>query len=164
MLNDGLNALEIVSTTRRGVDVNHVTLSFVYGSPIGFEESQAALAGFLDRHGQRLWRVCVTAAKARLVIGDETGSPQAIRVMIDNLSGFVAIFEAHKEITTEKGKAILKSIGPIGACHLQPVNFPYPTKEWLQPKRFKARVVFNRSTLHPSIPPVKLERPWLKRP
>jgi acetyl-CoA carboxylase/biotin carboxylase 1 len=50
LLNDALNALEVVSATRRGVDVNHVTLNFVYGIPIGFEELQAALAGFLERH------------------------------------------------------------------------------------------------------------------
>ncbi|WAR61971.1 hypothetical protein PtB15_14B64 [Puccinia triticina] len=141
LLNDALNALEVVSATRRGVDVNHVTLNFVYGIPIGFEELQAALAGFLERHGKRLWRLRVTAAEVRLVIEDESGSPQAIRVMIDNLSGFVVKFEAYKEVTTEKGKTILKSIGPVGAYHLQPVNFPYPTKEWLQPKRFKAHVV-----------------------
>ncbi|POV99067.1 hypothetical protein PSTT_13983 [Puccinia striiformis] len=141
LLNDALNALELVSATRRGVDVNHLTLNFVYGIPIGFEELQTALAGFLERHGKRLWRLRVTAAEVRLVIEDESGSPQAIRVMIDNLSGFVVKFEAYKEVTTEKGKTILKSIGPVGAYHLQPVNFPYPTKEWLQPKRFKAHVV-----------------------
>ncbi|MBW0484104.1 hypothetical protein O181_023819 [Austropuccinia psidii MF-1] len=141
LLNDALNALEVVSATRRGVDVNHVTLNFVYGIPIGFEELQSALAGFVERHGKRLWRLRVTAAEVRLVIEDENGAPQAIRVMIDNLSGFVVKFEAYKEVMTEKGKAILKSIGPIGAYHLQPVNFPYPTKEWLQPKRFKAHVV-----------------------
>ncbi|KAI8443300.1 acetyl-CoA carboxylase [Phakopsora pachyrhizi] len=141
LLNDALNALEVVSASRRGVDVNHVTLNFVYGIPIGFEELQTALAGFLDRHGKRLWRLRVTAAEVRLVIEDETGNPQAIRVIIDNLSGFVVKFEAYKEVKTEKGKTILKSIGPVGAYHLQPVNFPYPTKEWLQPKRFKAHVV-----------------------
>lgn len=141
LLNDALNSLEVVSATRRGVDVNHVTLNFVYGIPIGLEELQTALTGFLDRHGKRLWRLRVTAAEVRLVIEDENGSPQAIRVMIDNLSGFVVKFEVYKEVTTEKGKSILKSIGPIGAYHLQPVNFPYPTKEWLQPKRFKAHVV-----------------------
>ncbi|OAV88065.1 hypothetical protein PTTG_29169 [Puccinia triticina 1-1 BBBD Race 1] len=65
---------------------------------IGFEELQAALAGFLEQHGKRLWRLRVTAAEVRLVIEDESGSPQAIRVMIDNLSGFVVQFEAYKEL------------------------------------------------------------------
>ena len=55
LLNDALNALEVVSATRRGVDVNHVTLNFVYGIPIGFEELQAALAGFLERHVSTLF-------------------------------------------------------------------------------------------------------------
>ncbi|KAG0148460.1 hypothetical protein CROQUDRAFT_105706 [Cronartium quercuum f. sp. fusiforme G11] len=142
LLNDALNALEVVSASQRGVDVNHVSLNFVYGIPIGFEELQTALAGFLDRHGKRLWRLRVTAAEVRLVIEDEHGAPQAIRVMIDNLSGFIVKLEAYSEVTLESGKVVLKSIGPtLGAYHLQPVNFPYPTKEWLQPKRYKAHVV-----------------------
>ncbi|KAH9821615.1 acetyl-CoA carboxylase [Melampsora americana] len=142
LLNDALNALEVVSASHRGVDVNHVSLNFVYGIPIGFEELQTALAGFLDRHGKRLWRLRVTAAEVRLVIEDQNGGPQAIRVIIDNLSGFIVKLEAYSEVTLENGKVVLKSIGPtIGAYHLQPVNFPYPTKEWLQPKRYKAHVV-----------------------
>lgn len=50
LLNDALNALEVTSASRRGVDVNHVSLNFVYGIPIDFAEVQSALAGFLERH------------------------------------------------------------------------------------------------------------------
>lgn len=91
--------------------------------------------------GKRLWRLRVTAAEIRLVIEDGHGNVQPIRVMLDNVSGFVVKYEAYREVADDKGQPILKSIGPIGAYHLQPVNFPYPTKEWLQPKRYKAHVV-----------------------
>lgn len=102
---------------------------------------QQALAGFIDRHGKRFWRLRVTGAEIRIVIEDAEGNIQPIRAIIENVSGFVVKYEAYREVSTDTGVPILKSIGPQGAFHLQPVNSPYPTKEWLQPKRYKAHVV-----------------------
>lgn len=116
-------------------------LNFLYSLRLDFEDVQTALAGFIDRHGKRFWRLRVTGAEIRIVIEDAQGNIQPIRAIIENVSGFVVKYEAYREVVTEKGITILKSIGPQGALHLQPVDFPYPTKEWLQPKRYKAHVV-----------------------
>ncbi|KDE05599.1 acetyl-CoA carboxylase [Microbotryum lychnidis-dioicae p1A1 Lamole] len=138
---DVLDTLEVVSATRRTADGNHISLNFIYSLRLDFEDVQTALAGFIDRHGKRFWRLRVTGAEIRMVIEDAQGNIQPIRAIIENVSGFVVKYEAYREVTTEKGIVILKSIGPQGALHLQPVNFPYPTKEWLQPKRYRAHVV-----------------------
>ncbi|KAG0048069.1 acetyl-coenzyme-A carboxylase, partial [Linnemannia elongata] len=47
--------------------------------------------------------------------------------------GYVLNVDTYREIQTDKG-AIFKSVGPTGPFHLLPVNQPYPTKEWLQPR------------------------------
>ncbi|KAL8276908.1 hypothetical protein RQP46_010736 [Phenoliferia psychrophenolica] len=141
LITDVLDTLEVVSASRRAADGNHISLNFVYSLRLEFEDVQQALAGFIDRHGKRFWRLRVTGAEIRIIIEDSTGAIQPIRAIIENVSGFVVKYEAYREVETEKGLAIYKSIGPQGAFHLQPVNFPYPTKEWLQPKRYKAHVV-----------------------
>merc|ERR1719487_1070877 len=141
LITDVLDTLEVVSAQRRSADGNHISLNFLYSLRLDFEEVQTALAGFIDRHGKRFWRLRVTGAEIRIVLEDAHGNIQPIRAIIENVSGFVVKYEAYREVTTDKGQVILKSIGPQGAFHLQPVNFPYPTKEWLQPKRYKAHVV-----------------------
>ncbi|KAI5477007.1 hypothetical protein MNV49_006965 [Pseudohyphozyma bogoriensis] len=141
LITDVLDTLEVASASRRAADGNHISLNFVYSLRLDFEDVQTALAGFIDRHGKRFWRLRVTGAEIRIIIEDAQGNTQPIRAIIDNVSGFVVKYEAYREVETDKGATILKSIGPQGALHLQPVNFPYPTKEWLQPKRYKAHVV-----------------------
>ncbi|BGO92724.1 hypothetical protein NBRC10512_003896 [Rhodotorula toruloides] len=141
LVTDVLDSLEVASSQRRAADGNHISLNFLYSLRLDFDEVQAALAGFIDRHGKRFWRLRVTGAEIRIVLEDAQGNIQPIRAIIENVSGFVVKYEAYREVTTDKGQVILKSIGPQGALHLQPVNFPYPTKEWLQPKRYKAHVV-----------------------
>ncbi|GAA5906155.1 hypothetical protein JCM6882_006061 [Rhodosporidiobolus microsporus] len=141
LITDVMDTLEVVSASKRAADGNHISLNFLYSLRLDFEEVQTALAGFIDRHGKRFWRLRVTGAEIRIVIEDAQGNIQPIRAIIENVSGFVVKYEAYREVTTDKGQVILKSIGPQGAFHLQPVNFPYPTKEWLQPKRYKAHVV-----------------------
>ena len=76
-----------------------------------------------------------------MVIEDEDGNALPIRAFIENVSGFVVKYEAYQEVQNEKGTAILKSIGDQGQFHLQPVNFPYSTKESLQPKRYQAHII-----------------------
>jgi acetyl-CoA carboxylase/biotin carboxylase 1 len=83
----------------------------------------------------------VTQAEIRIVIEDEEGVATPIRAFIENVSGFVVKYEAYQEVTTDRGSAILRSIGPQGQYHLQRVNAPYTTKESLQPKRYQAHVV-----------------------
>ncbi|KAG1780813.1 carboxyl transferase domain-containing protein [Suillus placidus] len=120
-----LDALEVVSAQHRNADVNHIFMNFVYNLAVSYEDVLTAIAGFIERHGKRLWRLHVTGSEIRIALEDSEGN---------NVSGFV-------EITTDKGTTILKSIGEKGPLHLQPVHQPYPTKESLQPKRYQAHLI-----------------------
>lgn len=141
LVNSVLDTLEIVSGQHRQADCNHIMVNCVHNLPVTFDDVQEALAGFIERHGKRLWRLRVTQAEIRIAIEDEDGAVTPIRSFIENVSGFVVKYEAYQEVSTDKGAAILKSIGPQGQYHLQRVNFPYTTKESLQPKRYQAHVV-----------------------
>ncbi|KAJ9106305.1 hypothetical protein QFC21_001450 [Naganishia friedmannii] len=141
LVNSILDTLEIVSSTHRQADCNHIMINCVHHLAISFDDIQEALAGFIERHGKRLWRLRVTQAEIRIVIEDADGAITPIRSFIENVSGFVVKYEAYQEVSTDKGAAMLKSIGPQGQFHLQRVNFPYTTKESLQPKRYQAHVV-----------------------
>lgn len=141
LVNSILDTLEIVSGQHRQADCNHIMVNCVHTLHVSFDDVQEALAGFIERHGKRLWRLRVTQAEIRIVIEDEDGIQTPIRSFIENISGFVVKYEAYQEVATDKGPAILKSIGPQGSFHLQRVNFPYTTKNSLQPKRYQAHVV-----------------------
>ena len=141
LVGDILDTLEVVSSQHRQADCNHISVNCVYSLNVTFDDVQEALAGFIERHGKRLWRLRVTQAEIRVVIEDDEGNVTPIRAFIENVSGFVVKFEAYQEVNNEKGVAILKSIGDQGQFHLQPVNFPYTTKESLQPKRYQAHVI-----------------------
>ncbi|KAG8859982.1 acetyl-coenzyme-A carboxylase [Serendipita sp. 411] len=58
-----LDALEVVSNQYRNTDCNHISMNFVYNLNVGIEEVHEAIAGFLERHGKRLWRLHVTGAE-----------------------------------------------------------------------------------------------------
>ncbi|KAK5673863.1 acetyl-coenzyme-A carboxylase, partial [Elasticomyces elasticus] len=70
--------------------------------------------------------------------------PYPLRVIITNTYGFIIQVELYIEKKSEKGQWIFHSIGgtnKLGSMHLRPVGTPYPTKEWLQPKRYKAHLM-----------------------
>jgi acetyl-CoA carboxylase / biotin carboxylase 1 len=136
-----LDALEIVNAQYRNTDCNHISLNFVYKLQVTYEEVLQAIAGFIDRHGKRLWRLHVTGAEIRIILEDAEGNVTPIRAVIDNVSGFIINYHGYQEITTERGHTILKSIGEKGPLHLQAVHQPFPTKESLQPKRYQAHLV-----------------------
>ncbi|EIW67071.1 hypothetical protein TREMEDRAFT_40657 [Tremella mesenterica DSM 1558] len=141
LVGDILDTLEVVSSRYRQADCNHISVNCVYSLNVTFEDVQEALAGFIERHGKRLWRLRVTQAEIRVVIEDDEGHVVPIRAFIENVSGFVVKYEAYQEVINENGVAILKSIGDQGQYHLQPVNFPYSTKESLQPRRYQAHII-----------------------
>jgi acetyl-CoA carboxylase/biotin carboxylase 1 len=141
LVGDILDTLEVVSSQFRQADCNHISVNIVYSLNVTFDDVQEALAGFIERHGKRLWRLRVTQAEIRVVIEDDEGNVLPIRAFIENATGFVVKYEAYQEVTNEKGVSTLKSIGDIGQFHLQPVNFPYATKESLQPRRYQAHVI-----------------------
>ncbi|KAJ5502949.1 ATP-grasp fold subdomain 1 [Penicillium fimorum] len=143
LMNDILDALEIIGNNNS--DLNHIFINFspVFNlQPVDVEQ---ALAGFLDRFGRRLWRLRVTGAEIRILCTDPaTGMPYPLRVIISNTYGFIINVELYIERKSEKGEWIFQSIGgtaKLGSMHLRPVATPYPTKEWLQPKRYKAHLM-----------------------
>jgi len=136
-----LDALEIVSAQHRNADCNHIFMNFVYNLPVEYEDVLAAISGFIERHGKRLWRLHVTGSEIRIALEDKAGNATPIRCIIENVSGFIVNYHGYQEITTDKGTTILKSIGEKGPLHLQPVHLAYPTKESLQPKRYQAHLI-----------------------
>ncbi|KAF9288230.1 acetyl-coenzyme-A carboxylase [Mortierella alpina] len=145
LLNDILDALEIVGATYKQSDCNHLFINFIPTFQLDATEVETALKGFIDRHGKRLWRLRVTGAEIRFNVQSKSANgveadPVPLRFIISNVSGYVLNVDTYREVQTEKG-AIFKSVGPTGPFHLLPVNQPYPTKEWLQPRRYKAHLM-----------------------
>jgi acetyl-CoA carboxylase/biotin carboxylase 1 len=143
LMNDILDALEVIGNNNS--DLNHIFINFSPVFPLEPQAVEEALAGFLDRFGHRLWRLRVTAAEIRILCTDPaTGVPYPLRVIINNTYGFIIQVELYVEKKSEKGEWVFHSIGgtnKVGSMHLRAVSTPYPTKEWLQPKRYKAHLM-----------------------
>ncbi|KAI9723252.1 MAG: Acetyl-CoA carboxylase [Candelaria pacifica] len=144
LMNDILDALEIIGNNNS--DLNHIFINFAAVFPLQPHEVEEALVGFLERFGRRAWRLRVTGAEIRIICTEPTtGMPYPLRVVITNTAGYVIQVELYAERKSDKGgEWIFQSIGgttKIGAMHLRSVSTPYPTKEWLQPKRYKAHLM-----------------------
>jgi acetyl-CoA carboxylase/biotin carboxylase 1 len=143
VINDIFDALEIIGTSNS--DLNHMFINFSPIFPLQPQEVEHSLQGFLDRFGPRGWRLRVAQVEIRIICTDPaTGMPYPLRVIITNTSGYVIQVEMYAERKSEKGDWVFHSIGgttKIGAMHLLPVSSPYPTKNWLQPKRYKAHIM-----------------------
>jgi acetyl-CoA carboxylase/biotin carboxylase 1 len=165
LINDILDALEVVSGARPNSDCNHLFISFIPTFVLGADEVETALTNFIERHGKRLWRLHVTGGEIRFIVQTSPNGPAIpIRFCISTISGFVIKVDIYMEKKKLDGTWIFSSINsnhqppqrspsnttptsPIpnvsstGPLHLQPINAPYRTKEWLQPKRYKAHVM-----------------------
>ncbi|KAI1867775.1 uncharacterized protein JN550_006916 [Neoarthrinium moseri] len=143
VVNDIFDALEIIGNNNS--DLNHLFLNFSPVFQLRPEEVEHSLQGFLDRFGPRAWRLRVAQVEIRIVCTDpSTGMPYPLRVLITNTSGYVVQVEIYAERKSEKGGMVFHSIGgttKIGAMHLLPITTPYPTKNALQPKRYKAHLM-----------------------
>ncbi|KAL2017532.1 hypothetical protein VTK56DRAFT_2024 [Thermocarpiscus australiensis] len=143
VINDIFDALEIIGT--HNSDLNHMFINFTPVFQLQPQEVEHSLQGFLDRFGSRAWRLRVTQVEIRIICTDpSTGMPYPLRVIITNTSGYVIQIEMYAERKSEKGEWVFHSIGgttKIGSMHLLPVSTPYPTKNWLQPKRYKAHLM-----------------------
>ncbi|RFU30919.1 hypothetical protein B7463_g5389, partial [Scytalidium lignicola] len=144
LMNDILDALTIIGNNNS--DLNHIFINFSPVFPLQPPEVEQALGGFLERFGRRLWRLRVTGAEIRIMCTDPTtGMHYPLRVVISNTSGYVIQVEMYVERKPEKGGDwVFHSIGgttKIGSMHLRSVSTPYPTKEWLQPKRYRAHLM-----------------------
>ncbi|KAI6709925.1 acetyl-CoA/biotin carboxylase [Diplocarpon mali] len=137
-----------VFTENRNIHIYEAVGKDVEGDKRYFTRAvvEKALGGFLERFGRRLWRLRVTGAEIRIICTEPTtGMPYPLRVVITNTSGYVIQVEMYAERKSEKGgEWVFQSIGgttKVGSMHLRPVSTPYPTKEWLQPKRYKAHIM-----------------------
>ncbi|KAI0594568.1 acetyl-CoA carboxylase [Biscogniauxia sp. FL1348] len=143
VINDIFDALEIIGNNNS--DLNHMFLNFTPVFQLKPQEVEESLQGFLDRFGPRAWRLRVAHVEIRIICTDSaTGLPYPLRVIITNTSGYVVQVEVYAERKSEKGEMVFHSIGGtnrIGSMHLMPVASPYPTKNWLQPKRYKAHLM-----------------------
>ncbi|ORX57605.1 acetyl-CoA carboxylase [Hesseltinella vesiculosa] len=144
LLTDILDTLEIVSHDYKNSDCNHLFINFIPTFAIEADEVETALKDFVDRHGKRLWKLRVTGAEIRFNIQSKRPDAPVIplRFTVDNVSGYILKVDVYQEVKTDKNGWILKSVGKIpGAMHMQPLSTPYPTKEWLQPRRYKAHLM-----------------------
>ncbi|KAI7872973.1 acetyl-CoA carboxylase [Spinellus fusiger] len=144
LLNDILDTLEIVSHEYKNSDCNHLFINFIPTFAIEVDEVQHALKDFIDRHGKRLWKLRVTGAEIRFNIQSKRPDTPIIplRFTVDNVSGFILKMDVYQEVKTDKTGWVLKSVGKIpGSMHMQSLSTPYPTKEWLQPRRYKAHLM-----------------------
>lgn len=137
LMNDILDALEVIDTSNS--DLNHIFINFSAVFNVLPLEVEAAFGSFLERFGRRLWRLRVTGAEIRIsCIDPQSGQPFPLRAIITNVSGYVVKSELYMEIKNTKGDWIFRSIGAPGSMHLRLISTPYPAKESLQPKRYKA--------------------------
>lgn len=144
LLTDILDTLEIVSHEHKNSDCNHLFINFIPTFAIEADEVETALKEFVDRHGKRLWKLRVTGAEIRFNIQSKRPDAPIIpmRFTVDNVSGYILKVDVYQEVRTDKNGWVLKSVSRMpGAMHMQPVSTPYPTKEWLQPRRYKAHLM-----------------------
>lgn len=163
LVNDILDALEIIGGNNS--DLNHIFINFSPVFPLSPEEIEPALGGFIERFGRRLWRLRVTGAEIRIICTDpKSGLAYPLRVIIQNVSGYVIQVEMYAERKTEKGQWVFHSIGSkSGSMHLRPVSTPYAAKEWLQPKRYKAHLMGTQYVYDfPELFRQAIHQSWLK--
>lgn len=147
IVNDILNTLEVAlgQAEYRNADASHIFMSFIYELDLSLEEVQTALAGFIDRHGQRLFRLRITGAEIRIVLKSPNGGePRKIRTFITNETGFTVRYEAYEEIIGDDGTTLLNNINVPGypaPQHMQSAHAPYMPKVALQSRRSRAHAL-----------------------
>ncbi|EGY22236.1 hypothetical protein VD0002_g8026 [Verticillium dahliae] len=143
VVNDIFDALEIIGNNNS--DLNHIFINFTPVFQLEPSEVESSLQGFLDRFGPRAWRLRVSQVEIRIICTDpQSGVPYPLRVIINNTSGYVVDVDIYSERKSDKGEWVFHSIGGThekGPMHLLAVTTPYATKNWLQPKRYKAHLM-----------------------
>lgn len=145
MLSDVLDILEVAEgrPDMRGSDDNHIFLSFLYDLPeeVELEKVSETLAGFVGRHGPRLFRLRVTNAEIRMVLTDSKGQRMPLRFFVFNETGFQVRFEGYQEHLNDAGRTTLKSIFGSGRLTGEIANFPYEPRVALQTRRARAHAL-----------------------
>lgn len=144
MLSDVLDILEVAEgrPDMRGSDDNHIFLSFLYDLPeeVQFEKVAETLAGFVDRHGSRLFRLRVTNAEIRLVL-TQNGERLPLRFFVLNETGFHVRFEGYQEHVNDSGRTVLKSMFGTGRLNGESTTFDYEPRVALQTRRARAHAL-----------------------
>ncbi|KAJ3063583.1 acetyl-coenzyme-A carboxylase, partial [Quaeritorhiza haematococci] len=146
VLAEVLDALEVVNVQHPNTDCNHLFINFVPTFELDLAAIETGLKDLVDRHGKRLWKLRVTNAEIRFITraagGGHAQSAKPVRFLISSSTGFVTRAEVYQEARDSMGVNKLLSItSPPGPLHNQPVNSLYPTKESIQPKRYKAHLM-----------------------
>ncbi|KAJ2826052.1 acetyl-coenzyme-A carboxylase [Coemansia erecta] len=144
LLNDILDALEVLAAEYTNSDCNHLFISFLPIFNLDASQFEPAYRGFLERHGKRLFRLRVTAAEIRFLVQTGSGDdmPTPFRFCIFNKSGFVPKLENYVEERDDNGEWVFRSLDlPAGSYNNMLVATPHQPKEWLQPRRYKAHVM-----------------------
>ena len=138
MITDILDALEVIDTSNS--DLNHIFLNFSAIFNVTPQEVELALGSFIERFGRRLWRLRITGAEIRISCTDPFSQGTVpVRAVINNVSSYVMRHELYAEVKNNKNEWVLKTIGESpGSMHMRSVSSPYPAKQSLQPKRYKA--------------------------
>ncbi|ORZ36812.1 carboxyl transferase domain-domain-containing protein [Catenaria anguillulae PL171] len=136
-----------------GTDCNHLFLNFLPELPVTPDEVQDSIAGFLTRHGKRMWKLRITSAEIRFLClptpDAETSSPSTAvtyRFYVSNVSGVLKA-ERYREVPDEpSGKVMLHTefttaVSGKGEHHLALADHVYLNKELVQPKRYRAHVM-----------------------
>lgn len=143
LVNDICDALEIIGNNNS--DLNHIFINFTPVFNLQPRDVEEQIAGFLERFSRRFLRLRVTGAEIRILCTDpDSGLPYPLRIIITNTSGYVVQVESYVEKKSRNGEWVFESIGgttKLGAMHLRSVSTPYASKEWLQPKRYKAHLM-----------------------
>lgn len=144
ILKDIIDSLEVASSVHTTTDCNHLFINFIPTFVLSTEEVAYALAEFIERHGMTLWKLRVTVGDIRLMIqSSKKKTPTPMRFLINNVSGYITKIEIYEEVTNKDGITVFRTAAgdAPGSLHLQPVSLPYPTKEAIQPKRYKAHLM-----------------------
>ena len=144
-------------------DLNHIFINFFAVFPLEPQEVKMPLVVF--------WRdlVVVCGDFALLVLKSELyqrtwdSVTYPLRALINNVSGFVVTCISD-QVKNDKGEWIFKSLGKPGNMHLRSINTPYPTKESLQPKRYKAHLMGSLPLWFPWFVPPSCSCSWKKFP
>ncbi|KAJ1021262.1 hypothetical protein NDA18_005503 [Ustilago nuda] len=146
IVNDILNVIEVAlgQPEYRTADASHIFMSFIYQLDVSLEDVQRAIAGFLERHGTRFFRLRITGAEIRMILSNSNGEPRPIRAFVTNETGLVVRYETYEEIAADDGSVVLRGIEPQGkeaTLNAQSAHFAYTTKVALQSRRSRAHAL-----------------------
>ncbi|KAJ3053083.1 acetyl-coenzyme-A carboxylase [Rhizophlyctis rosea] len=165
ILTDIMDALEIVGASYPNTDCNHLFINFIPTFELDLGLIEQSLREFVERHGQRLWKLRVTTAEIRFIrTSKSTGSAKPIRFVISSVTGYVTKVDVYQEVRDGTGVQKLMALSsPPGPSHLQPVGSLYAGKESIQPKRYKAHLMGTTYIYDfPELFRRALEKNWIK--